>query len=222
MNCFAHALPFLDNPYFAVGCCIPDWLNAVDRKVRAREKLAAPFVDHDDEIVSAIAGGVVQHHQDDRWFHQTPVFNELSLRFSVEIRTLFGNERSMRPGFTGHVIIELFLDAYLHMQYPGKMDSFYEQVESVDKNKVQESVNLFTTRTTDGLVFAIGRFQKEKFLYDYSTDQGIIYRLNRVYDRIGLLRLDPTIQSWMPSARKRVYERAGELLSGFATPTYDN
>ena len=212
MNCFAHALPHLDDPYFAVGCCIPDWLSALDRKVRAREKLAIDFVDHDDEIVSALARGVVQQHRDDDWFHRTPIFNELSLQFAVELRELYGNERSMRPGLVGHILVELFLDAYLHERSPGKMDFFYEQVARVKKQKVQDSVNLFTTRPTEKLVWMIERFCSEKFLYDYSTDGGTIYRLNRVLERIGLKKLDSAIDKWMPGARQVVYENAVNLL----------
>lgn len=33
MDLFAHALPFLNDPYFDVGCCIPDWLSACDLEI---------------------------------------------------------------------------------------------------------------------------------------------------------------------------------------------
>ena len=61
MNCFSHALPFLDDPVLAVGTCIPDWLAACDRKCRASEKKAELFVDHEDPFVASIARGVVWH-----------------------------------------------------------------------------------------------------------------------------------------------------------------
>ena len=32
MNYFAHALPFLDQPYFMAGTAVPDWLTVVDRQ----------------------------------------------------------------------------------------------------------------------------------------------------------------------------------------------
>lgn len=214
MNCFAHAFLHLDNPYFAVGSCIPDWLNFVDRKVRARERLAVRFVNDVDPIVSAVARGVVQHHQDDHWFHQTRAFNELSLQFSVELREHF-NERGMRPGFIGHVIVELFLDAYLNREHAGKLDRFYQLVASVDAAKVENAVNRFVTRPTDRLVEAIKRFISEKYLYDYATDQGTIFRLNRVLARIGLETADSSILDWMPGARKRVYTRVDGLLENF-------
>ena len=32
MNYFAHALPFLDRPYFVAGTAVPDWLTVADRR----------------------------------------------------------------------------------------------------------------------------------------------------------------------------------------------
>ena len=84
MNCFTHALPYLDDPPFMVGCCLPDWLGAVDRKCRLREKAAREFVADPDPLLAAVARGVIQHHQDDRWFHQTPAFAELTASFTTK------------------------------------------------------------------------------------------------------------------------------------------
>lgn len=216
MNCFAHALPFLDDAYFVVGACLPDWLGACDRKCRLREKAANEFVDHQDPVVATLARGVVQHHQDDDWFHRGAAFNELILNYAVELRELFGNERSMRPSVIGHIIVEMFLDAYLNEKNPGELDRFYRQVESVDPEKVQSSINRFANRETQKLVSAIERFTREKFLYDYDTDQGVIYRINRVMKRVGLDSMPPGIEDWTPGARQRVYDRASELLPQYS------
>jgi hypothetical protein len=215
MNCFTHALPHLDDPYFAVGCCIPDWLSAADRKCRAREKRAREFVDHADPIVSATARGVVRHHQDDDWFHRTPVFNELILSFGVELRELFGNERTMRPSFVGHILVEMFLDAYLTKQHPGKLEFFYEQVESVDNDAIQSAVNRFSTRPTDKLSSAIERFRSIRFLFDYATEEGTIYWVNKILQRVSLDKLDGVIFDWLPGARNRVYNSASKLLPDY-------
>ena len=118
MNCFAHALPHLDDAYLAVGNCLPDWLSACDRKCRVPEKDAARFMDDPDPIVGAIAKGVVQHHRDDGWFHMTPDFRELNHDFAAELRNLLARKPNMRPSFIGHVVVELFLDAYLSAQHP--------------------------------------------------------------------------------------------------------
>ena len=58
---------------------MPDWLNVVDRRVRVRSKHAAAHLDADDPRIARIAAGVLQHCQDDAWFHNTRAFAELSL-----------------------------------------------------------------------------------------------------------------------------------------------
>ena len=40
MNYFAHGYAFLDDPYFLAGTAVPDWLSVIDRRMRARSKLA--------------------------------------------------------------------------------------------------------------------------------------------------------------------------------------
>lgn len=215
MNCFAHALPRLEDPYLAVGCCLPDWLSACDRKCRAREKNALGFVDDIDPIVKTIARGVVQHHIDDGWFHKTPIFNKLILDFAVELRDVFGNERTMRPSLIGHILVELFLDAYLNQAHPGKLDHFYEQAAKVDPEKVQSAVNMFATKRTDKLADEIRRFVNDRYLFDYDTNEGVVYRINKVLARISLNTMGHEIMDWMPGARSRVYENAAELLPNY-------
>lgn len=215
MNCFTHALPHLDDAYLAVGCCLPDWLSACDRKCRVREKHAVKFVDHEDPIVATIAKGIVRHHQDDDWFHQTPRFNKLILDFAVELRDLFGNERTMRPSLVGHIIVELFLDAYLNAQFPGRLEYFYDQVENVDGLRIQDAINLFATKPTTKLVGEIDRFVKVRYLFDYDTNEGVVYRINKVFKRIKLDPLGNEILQWMPSARERVCESVPDLLPNY-------
>lgn len=216
MNCFTHALPHLDDAYMAVGCCLPDWLSACDRKCRLREKHAIQYIDHSDPVVSTIAKGVVQHHQDDDWFHKGPLFNKLILDFAVELRELFGNERTMRPSLVGHIVVELFIDSYLNSQFPGRLEYFYDQVKTVDGNRIQVAINLFATKPTDKLVDEIERFIRVRYLFDYDTDKGVVFRINKVFKRIKLDPLPDEILNWMPSARARTYNGIANLLPGYS------
>ena len=79
MNYFAHALPFLDRPYFVAGTAVPDWLAVADRKVRLRSKHVEAFLDDADPYVAEVAAGILQHLRDDARFHATRAFAETSL-----------------------------------------------------------------------------------------------------------------------------------------------
>lgn len=215
MNCFAHALPFLENPEFMVGCCVPDWLSAVDRKCRVRERRAREFVQDSDPFVSAVAQGVIRHHQDDHWFHQTRAFAELNLEFAVEIRECLNGETGFRAGLLGHIIVELLLDAFLTEQFPGQLETYYERVAEVCPERLQEGINRFASHPTEKLVYYLGRYLEIRFLFDYLNDSGLLYRLNNVLNRVKLEALDDKILSWIPSARDRVYQRAADLLRDY-------
>ena len=212
MNSFSHAFPFLDQPYMAVGCGVPDLLGAVDRRCRTRKKKAIPFMDHDDPIVAAVAKGVVQHHLDDHWFHTGSTFNRMNLAMAVELRKLFDDDQSMRSGFATHVLIEMFIDAWLQKNYPGKVEYYYDQVASVDAEQVQNAINLFATRPTKKFAPMLGKFLELKYIFDYVDDQRTIYRLNHVLRRVGLPELDDRIFEWLPSCRERVYQNIPGLL----------
>jgi len=215
MNSFAHALPFLDKPYYAVGTSLPDWLSAADRKCRVREKKAILWVDDDDPIMADVAGGVVQHHRDDYWFHTSAVFRDFEMRFAVEVREIYGGEKSMRPGFVGHVMVEMFIDAWLQQKFEGQLERYYELIAGVDAEKVQSAVNQFATKPTEKLVPAMERFVSERYIFDYLTDEGATYRMTRVLERLGLDPLDDKILPWTATARTRVYERMSGLLGQY-------
>ena len=60
MNYFAHAYRFLDDPYFAAGTGVPDWLAVADRNVRVRQKHAEPLTEDPDVIPVVFDGTGVE------------------------------------------------------------------------------------------------------------------------------------------------------------------
>lgn len=215
MNCFTHAYSFLDDPYFVVGACVPDWLSAVDRKVRTREKFAAQFVTDQDPRVASMARGIIQHHQDDRWFHQTRAFAELNLEFAVSLRDRMPGDDGFRPSFLGHILIEVLLDAHLTARDPSRLEYYYAQLDSIEPQLVESTINRIAIRKTDQLVPGINRFRAARFLFDYLDDQQLLNRMNGVMRRVGLPLIDQqSIADWIPTARQRVDHRSDELLQG--------
>ena len=111
MNYLAHSLACFDDPYQLAGAAVPDWLGLTRPRLRCRSRQAAPFADSDDPCVAAIARGVLRHHADDAWFHETDAFCILSLEFARRVRGVTGDVDGMRPSFLGHILVELLLDA---------------------------------------------------------------------------------------------------------------
>ncbi len=212
MNFLAHGYRYIDDPYFLAGTAVPDWLSYIDRKIRARRKLAEPYMRDVDPHVASVAAGIVQHHIDDQTFHGSRIFVELSMRFAVELRERVPKDNGLRCGFVGHIVVELLLDSYLHQRFPGRLDRYYQAIRSLNPLVVQAAVNRITGKPTDRLAGLIGRFAETGFLYDYEEDEKLLWRINQVLSRISLEPLPPAVADWIGTARERVREVAPLLL----------
>ncbi|HUG67743.1 MAG TPA: hypothetical protein VMM76_08320 [Pirellulaceae bacterium] len=217
MNYFAHARHYLDDPYFVAGTAVPDWLSVVNRRMRARSKLAARHIADEDPRVASIAKGIVRHHHDDNWFHQTRAFAELNLYFTKEIRDRLPYDDGFRPSFLGHVLVELLLDATLIEDNPVALHRYYAVMDALDPYVVNRAVNRMATQETGMLAFFIPRFSAERFLYDYAEDGKLLFRLNNVMRRVRLPALPETLAEFFPEARRLVRQRSAELLAGEQT-----
>jgi hypothetical protein len=218
MNYLAHGFRFAERPYLLAGTAAPDWLSVIDRKMRLRSKRAAEFVEDADHLVAELARGVVQHHYDDDWFHQTTAFNELNLQFAVEIRAALPGDEGFRPSFLGHILVELLLDATLAEDEPRRLDNYYAALASLAPAKVEQIINRLATRTSDRVAVLVDRFCSERFLYDYLDDERLLVRLNHVMRRVDLPQLPAELIGLFPAMRRRVRERCHELLPSEKVP----
>lgn len=217
MNYFAHALPFLDEPYLALGTGVPDMLAVVDRKVRVRRRHAEAFVDDDDPAVAAVARGIVQHLKDDARFHQGREFVELSLELTQTAKAVLGPDSGFRPSFLGHLLVEILLDDALIAQQPQRLEQYYRVLGSADAGGVEAIVNQIAPRPTDRLASMIRIFYEHRVLSDYAEDEKLLVLLNRVMRRVKFAELPESFCELLPEARRKVAARAKELLEGIPT-----
>jgi hypothetical protein len=223
MNFFAHALPWLDDPWFVAGTCLPDWMSVINRRVRLRSKKVQPRVDDSDSRIARVAQGIVQHHADDEWFHETPEFAQLNLQFSVQLREDVKLDDSLRTRFVGHILIEMLLDDWLSKIYPGKLKEYYLQLERLCGRELERIVVDLAGLSAEAngqlpVEQFLPRFRQERFLFDYSDDPRLLYRLNQVMRRVRLPALPPAILDWLPGARQEVLQLAPRLLSSYRWP----
>lgn len=223
MNYFAHAIRFLDRPYFVAGTAVPDWLSVIDRQVRLRDRQVAPFLAADASPQAELAAGICQHLADDRWFHQTRAFTEVTATLAVRFREGLPPDDSLRAGFLGHIVTELFIDAELIERHPGQIERYYEALLAVDPSLVQQAVNAMAKTPTEALSLLIPRFLAERFLPDYLSDDRLLHRLNQVLRRVKLPPLPPEATAILSRGRLLVRDRLRELLPeahfSFESPT---
>jgi len=212
MNYFAHGMRFVDRPYYLAGTAVPDWLSVADRNVRMRSNRVEPFADGSRTIQAELAAGVLQHLADDRWFHQTPAFYETSGELTVMFRNAVGSDDGFRPGFLGHIALELLLDSVLIEEQPGALDAYYDALASVNPADIEAGVNRMARDQTTRLSMMIPLFHREQFLRDYVDSKRLLYRLNQVMRRIKLNQLPDEVAGVLDDAREIVRHRTAQLL----------
>jgi hypothetical protein len=223
MNFFAHALPWLEDPWFVAGTCLPDWLSVINRRVRLRKKKIELRIDDDDPVIARVAQGIVQHHADDDWFHETAEFTQLNLEFSVQLREQVQLSDSLRTRFVGHILIEMLLDDWLRDAYPGRLESYYRLLEELPPAELERIVvdlagDLVARQAALPVQHFLSRFRQERFLFDYENDERLLFRLNQVMRRVKLPELPNAMLSWLPQARRDVGSKVPKLLVDYRWP----
>ena len=134
----------------------------------------------------------------------------------MELKDKLVGEAGFRPGFLGHIIVELLLDSFLHETNPGKLDQFYALISDCDPSEIQKAVNKMASRPTEKLEGFFTIFVNERYLFDYVDDDRLMYRINQVLRRVRLRPVSNIITDWVRSARSRVYDLAPDLLGDYA------
>ncbi len=212
MNYFAHAVRFLDRPYFLAGTALPDWLSVVDRRVRLRARHVEPFAVGGGAPAAEVAAGVLQHLADDAWFHKTPAFAVASAELTVLFRAALPADDGHRPAFLGHILTEMLLDAVLIERHPERLAGFYAALEQLNPRLVEETTNRMAPNATDRLQAFIPLFAQERFLADYLESKRLLFRLNQIMRRVRLHALPPGLEASLDDARRIVRGHAAGLL----------
>ena len=214
MNYVAHAIGLIEDPYQLAGTALPDWIRVSDRRSRVQtSRLRADATDATDQREVALASGIQRHLDDDRWFHQTAAFQELSDTLTRHIAALEPENRQMRAFFLVHVLLELLLDAALIERDPGVLPRYYESLAQVDLTVIGRVAGGWTEPSTERLALFAERFRQERFLFDYLDDQKLLYRLTQVSRRVRLTRLPDGMEGLLPDARKLVRGAADALMT---------
>lgn len=210
MNYFAHGFRFLGRPWFVAGTAVPDWLSVADRNVRIRRgSIVRSAVD--GGVAAELAAGIVRHLDDDRRFHNNPVFVAVSRGITAGLREALGRGR-YRLSFFGHVATELLLDSALIEEAPERLDSYYADLAEVDPQRLEELVGAITGTPTRRLASFVRRFLDYEFLRDYSDDERLLLRLNQVMRRIGLEPVPREAERVLGVGRETVRLQGSKML----------
>jgi hypothetical protein len=219
VNYFAHAICYLDRPNFIAGLAVPDWLSVVNRRSRVRRKNVIASLQQLPAEECEIAMGILQHLDDDQWFHGTEAFFRTTGELGRRFREAMGPEDAWRCGFLGHVVLEMLIDRVLIENAPAALHRYYQAMEEVDRQQVQQLVSALATQPVPELAHFIDLFLRERFLEDYVDDLRLLRRLNQVMRRVGLAPLPTGVTSVLREGSRLVREQLSELLPANRFPS---
>ncbi|MDA1184348.1 MAG: hypothetical protein O2930_06860 [Acidobacteria bacterium] len=211
MNYVAHAMGSVEDPYWLAGTAVPDWIRVSDH--RSRVQIARLRFDSTDPREAALASGVQRHFDDDRWFHRTSAFHDVSDELTMRIAALEPENRHMRAFFLGHVLLELLLDAALIERDPAMLPRYYASLAQVDVEMIGRVAGGWTEPSAERLVLFAERFRHERFLFDYLDDRTLLHRLTQISRRVRLTRLPDGMERLLPGARALVRGAADALMT---------
>lgn len=213
MNYLSHGRAFLDDdPWIVAGTSLPDWLGAADRRCRVVASQAEQLR-HDDGALGALARGVLEHLEDDRWFHANPAFEEVTGTLTRRIRAAFPEHRRLRASFVAHILLEMLLDAALDRRGRVTFDAYYAALERIGAAELQQAAARLTSRPSENLALGFRLFTNARFLYGYRDDEALLRRLRGILTRVRQPELPEGFLALLPGARALVDERAEELLT---------
>jgi hypothetical protein len=205
VNYLAHAwtLPELTSE-LVLGAALPDLVRALDRRAPRLTNEAAARV----EALGAreLAQGIRAHQAADACFHALDAFRE----GCAELRTVLSRLEGVRGFFLAHLLLEILLDASLEESTPGLTARFYSSLASADLERAARAC------TAPGLVRFVERFRASRFLEDYATDEGVVFRLGQVLGRARQqldARGEDVLRRELPGLRARVRAWAPALTA---------
>ncbi len=178
-----------------LGSFLPDLLRLVARRPRPAVLLkmwegrgAQPERGALPPRVAGLLAGVRFHFQVDSRFHAAPLFLQTTaaLRHGME-------EVSDRPGlkrfFAAHLLCELYYDHLLLAGEPGLGGRFYDLLENEgDLTATFAAIQPDFDRRALGIF--LERMLRDRFVEDYRSHDGVLFRTNRVLRAMRQRALD--------------------------------
>ena len=145
----------------------------------------------------------------------------LEAQAAAKFRKIMPDRYDHRPGFLGHIVVELLLDTIIEERQPGILDRYYSTLNRIDPLVLQDLINSMATTSSDKLAWFIQRFHEERFLADYQTNEGLMLRLNQVMKRVKLPSLPEEAMALFTELRSLVRDNADGMLDTVTAASAD-
>lgn len=183
MNLFSHYCFDREegNAYLNFGLILPDLMGIFKRGWKIPPQKSPGEL----ELASLeIYKGVMKHHRMDRFFHNSRFFDHHAQNIKELLKSRGLENPGYRMFFISHIFLEILLDRVLIQKNKKLLETFYEELFTLKNDRIEFFFKQLKVPAHSNFFSFLGRFQKDKFLYNYLDSQGIIYALNRIFTRV--------------------------------------
>lgn len=167
-----------------LGALLPDVLTIYNRRCKVLpllKKWEHATIDHPP--IGEIIDGIRFHLQVDVRFHKLPLFT-LGFRGIRDTLSKAGNTPGLKRILPAHVLIELFLDHLLLLEYPHLEGEFYRLLDH-HRGAIEELCEEHPKFDSGRFGEFLNRILGGGFLDEYFSIDGLIPRMNRIQSNLG-------------------------------------
>ncbi|MBT8327683.1 MAG: hypothetical protein KJP21_08160 [Bacteroidia bacterium] len=175
-----------DNKYYNLGLVLPDLARSHISKLRINPYKNIEFTTSE---ISSINKGCNKHFASDRKFHNWMTFVELTGRATDMIRES-GDKDINRDYFITHILVEVLLDKILLDKNPNLAEDFYAMIDSVEMDWMLKYMRYAGLQDDELWKGQHRRFMKAAFLKNYTSIENVVYSVEQVALKTGLVELN--------------------------------
>jgi len=170
------------NPYEVLGIVLPDLMKNANKNWN-------PHPEKNENIFNSqphqksILKGWKRHLEVDRLFHNSDFFKYHQHQIKLVLRDILEHS-PVKPFFIGHISLELLLDSLLITDNIISVNSFYQQLNNINKTELDKFLSLNKIDDTQQFYKFFDNFMKERYVYSYADESKIAYAIRRICMRI--------------------------------------
>ena len=171
-----------DNENTVMGIVLPDFIKNAQKDCNLYP-LKEPHRFTADQAQHALLKGWERHVQVDNLFHSSDFFKTQSHELKLILLPIFGDS-PVKPFFLAHIGLELILDHLITVQGMVNINTFYEQLQKVERESLAAFLNNAGLEDTTTFFKFLDSFISSRYLLSYQKAENIAYALNRICMRL--------------------------------------
>lgn len=173
------------NPYFNLGLVMPDLV-----RIFLKGKHIFPSrIDSStlSDNINQINEGSKIHMEQDKVFHNSTYFHKMMDFSKSSFKNNGVNELIPKSWFLAHIALELILDRHLIKNLDGIVEEFYSSIEATDRVDIKLFLEIHAVENIPKFMEKWDLFISERYLFKYVLDDQLVFALNKVYQRAGII-----------------------------------